>query len=217
MPLAVQVIAAGPIQTNAYLVVDETTNKALIVDAPPDSADALISAARDAGATIEMIVLTHHHWDHIVDAAKLAKATGAPVAAHPEAVSLLEHPRNPSFPLPEPIAALTPQQLLSDGDTVKLGESTFVIIHTPGHAPDQISLYDARAGVLLSGDTLFSRGYGRTDLPGSSEADTVVTMARLLNLPDAVTVYPGHGPATTIGAERGWMTAWVGSSSRQSE
>lgn len=217
MPLEVQTVVAGPIQTNAYLAIDEAAGKAMIVDAPPDSTAALISAAKGAGATVDLIVLTHHHWDHIVDAARLANETGAPIAAHPAAVSLLEHPRSPSFPLPEPIPALTPQKLLSDGDRVTLGESTFQIIHTPGHAPDQISLYDVEAGVLLGGDTLFNHGYGRTDLPGSSEAQTLATMALLLELPDEVVVYPGHGPATTIGAERGWMTAWVESASNQSE
>ncbi|HLI51341.1 MAG TPA: MBL fold metallo-hydrolase, partial [Thermomicrobiaceae bacterium] len=93
MPLAVRTIVAGPIQTNAYLVIDETTSRSLIVDAPPDSADALLVAANEAGATIDLIVLTHHHWDHIADATRLAKTAGAPVAAHPAAVAYLERPR----------------------------------------------------------------------------------------------------------------------------
>lgn len=217
MPLAVRTIVAGPIQTNAYLVIDEATGKALIVDAPPDSAHALLAAAVDAGATIELIVLTHHHWDHIADATRLTESTGAPVAAHPAAVAYLERPRQPSFPLSEPIPALTPQRLLADGDIVAVGEEHFQVIHTPGHAPDQISLYNVEAGAFLGGDTLFSRGYGRTDLPGASEADTLATMERLLELPNEVVVYPGHGSATTIGAERGWMTTWAGSGTRRSD
>jgi hydroxyacylglutathione hydrolase len=106
---------------------------------------------------------------------------------------------------PVEIAPSVVDQTLADGDTVALGHVEFVVMHTPGHSPGQISLYDAVHNALFGGDTLFPNGYGRVDIPGASEDETVATIRRLLELPDAVTVYPGHGRATKIGTERPWM------------
>jgi len=198
---------AGPIQTNAYLVADADTREALIIDAPPDALDELLAAVRDAGYTVRMIVLTHHHWDHVVDANALKAATGAPLAAHPDSLPDLREPRAPSMPMPIRVEPVEPDRLLREGDEVPLGAHTFRVLHTPGHAPGQISLYDAEDAVLFGGDTLFQNGYGRIDIAGASVEQTVDTIGKLLILPDDVTVYPGHGPSTTIGAERGWMSA----------
>jgi glyoxylase-like metal-dependent hydrolase (beta-lactamase superfamily II) len=87
---------------------------------------------------------------------------------------------------------------------------TFRVFHTPGHAKGQISLYSANDHALFGGDTLFPNGYGRTDIAGASDEETAATIARLLDLPDDVTVYPGHGETTTIGRERPWMARLAG-------
>lgn len=200
---------AGPILTNAFLVADEDSKEALVIDAPPESAADILDVARRDGLTITLIVLTHHHWDHIVDTAALKAETGAPVAAHPDSLPDLQSPRAPATPVPYRIEAIKPDRLLREGDTVTLGRYTFKVLHTPGHAPGQISLYAADQAVLFGGDTLFPGGYGRVDIPGASVEQTIDTMRRLLELPDNVTVYPGHGEATTIGAERPWMTQLV--------
>ncbi len=205
MNLEIEAFPCGPIATNAYLVIDPETRQALVVDAPPDSADVLLEEARDRGVQIALIVITHTHWDHIVDAARLRRETGAPLAAHPLAVSRL---KGAIPPLGDPSLAIepvSPDRLLEDGDTVELGRWRFQVIHTPGHASEQISLYEPAARVLFGGDTLFAGGYGRVDLPGASVEQTVATMRRLLELPDDVVVYPGHGQPTTIGRERPWM------------
>ena len=205
MNLEIETFPCGPIATNAYLVIDPETQLALIVDAPPDSADVLQEGARDRGVQIALIAITHTHWDHIVDAARLRRETGAPLAAHPLAAPRLEQPPPPFGDPSLAIEPVSPDRLLEDGDTVELGRWRFQVLHTPGHASEQISLYEPEARVLFGGDTLFAGGYGRVDLPGASVEQTIVTMRRLLGLPDDVTVYPGHGQPTTIGQERPWM------------
>jgi len=206
MALVVETFPCGPLATNAYLVIDPETRLALLVDAPPGSADALEESGQDRNLQIVLIVLTHTHWDHIVDAAQLRRETGAPLAAHPLAISQLANPRPLHSELPFPIEPVSPDRLLGDGDVVELGRWRFRVIHTPGHAREQISLYEPAAGILFGGDTLFAGGYGRVDLPGASVEQTITSMRRLLELPDHVTVYPGHGEPTTIGRERHWMT-----------
>lgn len=201
--------AAGPLQTNAYLVADEAAGEVMIVDAPPEGAPALLDAIGHAGLTVGLIVLTHPHWDHIVDAAALKSATGAEVAAHPDARSWLEKPAPLVMPIPYVIEPIMPDRQLAAGDVISVGRYRFQVIPTPGHAPGQISLYEPEERTLFVGDTLFAGGYGRVDLPGSNIEQTLETMQRLLELPDDVTVYPGHGQPTTIGSERPWMTRMV--------
>lgn len=199
--MRVRTFASGPIETNAFLVIDDETNEAVVFDAPPDSLDVLITAVRDEGAQVSLLVITHHHWDHIGDGAALAQALGASVAAHPASLPFLEHPAGGSVP----IAPIAVDRLLNDGGSVEIGSMRFQVLHTPGHAPGEITLYTAENSAMFGGDTLFPNGYGRTDIPGASEAETLATLRRLLDLPDDVTVYPGHGLPTTIGAERRWM------------
>jgi glyoxylase-like metal-dependent hydrolase (beta-lactamase superfamily II) len=202
--------AAGPLQTNAYLLADEEAGTAMIVDAPPGSAQLLLGALERAGLSVDLIVLTHPHWDHLVDTAALKAATGAEVAAHPDARTWLEQPVPLVMPIPYEIQPIIPDRLLTAGDEIVVGRYRFQVISTPGHAPGQISLYEPEERILFVGDTLFAGGYGRVDLPGSSIEQTLDTMRRLLELPDDVTVYPGHGRPTTIGGERPWMTRMVG-------
>jgi len=202
-PLVVQQIPGGPLETNAFLVIDPPTSSALLIDAPPDTHDAVVAAVQAAGASVDTIVLTHTHWDHIVDTAPLRSTLGARVLAHPRADSVLENPADIGIPI-EPV---TPDGHLDDGDTLALGERTFVVYHLPGHDPSHIALYSADDGIMLSGDVLFPGGHGRTDIPGADQDTMLQSLARLLELPDHVTVYPGHGKSTTIGDERSWMVA----------
>ena len=200
-PLDIAQIPAGPILTNAYVVVDPETHEALIIDAPPE-ADALVAEElTQRGARAVALVLTHSHRDHIGDVAAIVRRHGVPVLMHDLDRGRLEQPGE----TPTPIEAVTPDRLLVDGDTVALGQHTFVVLHTPGHSPGQISLYSAPDALMFGGDTLFPNGYGTVEIPGASEPDTVATMRRLLELPDEVVVYSGHGEATSIGRERHWM------------
>jgi len=205
MTLRLETFVGGPLETNAYLVIDTETNEALVIDAPGEVADAITAAVAAAGATVGRVVLTHAHWDHIVDAASLQAATGAPLAAHPLADDRLANPRSEVFALPFAIAPATPDEHLTDGDEVTVGGHTFAVLHLPGHDPAHIVLVSEADGLLFGGDVLFPGGHGRTDVPGANQAAMNQSLARLLALPDGVTVYPGHGQPTTIGAERAWM------------
>lgn len=202
--LIVAQIPSGPIDTNAYLVIDPESREALIIDAPANVLTRLAAEVRKHGATPVGLVLTHTHWDHIGDAAAIAEKYAIPIMLHELDGPGLQHPSGP-----EVIRSAAADQLLADGDTVMIGSRQFQVLHTPGHSHGQISLYGAQDGILLGGDTLFPNGYGRVDIPGASEEETIATLAKLLELPDDVTVLPGHGSPTLIGQERRWMTRVV--------
>lgn len=200
----IKTITAGPIETNAFVVGDEASHEALIIDAPPDSADRVLDAVRDDGYSVKLIVLTHAHFDHVIDAVKIKQETGAPIAIHEDAMMHLRQVIQDGQ-APYSVKEVGPDQYLNDGDEIAVGTLRFRVLLTPGHAPGQISLYEEAEQVMFGGDTLFPGGYGRADLPGSSMAETQDTMRKLLELPDSVTVYPGHGLPAQIGNERSWM------------
>ncbi|CAA9564511.1 MAG: hypothetical protein AVDCRST_MAG49-2780 [uncultured Thermomicrobiales bacterium] len=202
MGLTIQTFAAGPLETNAYLVGDDVAGEAIIVDAPADVTPRIVAAAADAGLRVTRVVITHGHWDHIADAAALAAATGVEFATHPLAV---ERMARPSADLPVPVTPLEPGGRLDEGDEVRVGDHAFRVMHLPGHDPAHVVLYGEADRVILGGDVLFPGGHGRTDIPGSDQAAMDRSLARLAVLPPDVTVYPGHGDPTTIGAEASWL------------
>jgi glyoxylase-like metal-dependent hydrolase (beta-lactamase superfamily II) len=205
MGLTIQAFPAGPIETNAFLVADEESDAALIIDAPMDVTEAILAAAERLGKRVELVVITHTHWDHVGDAALLKERSGAPLAAHPLAAERLAAPGSATMELPFTIDPVTPDRVLEDGDTVELGAHRFRVMHLPGHEQAHIALYSEPDRVFLGGDVLFPNGHGRTDIPGSDQETMNRSLARLLDFPDDVAVYPGHGEPTTIGRERLWM------------
>src|SRR5688572_3291301 len=118
MALTIESFVGGPIETNAFLVSDDETREAIVIDAPMDVADRIDRAAKTAGLRITLIVITHTHWDHIGDAAAIKDLTGAPLAAHELAVDALANPGGATAELPFTIAPVTPDRLLADGDEV---------------------------------------------------------------------------------------------------
>ncbi len=164
------------------------------------------------GLHLSLIVLTHGHMDHIECLADLAARTGAEVTIHALDALMLSDPTLSGATLfGYSQAPTTPGRLLSDGDEVSLPDADlkFTVLHTPGHTPGSICLL--APNVLFSGDTLFAGSIGRMDLPGGDEEQMEASLHRLLELPDTTTVYPGHGPATSIGEERDsnpWLGGW---------
>jgi hydroxyacylglutathione hydrolase len=205
MALRIETFVGGPIDTNAYLVADDATGDAIVVDAPAGVTPAVVALANERGWTIRQIVLTHVHWDHVADAAAMQAATGAPLVAHPLAVEPLAHPAPLVGALPIEIPPATADATLDEGDMVAVGGHAFRVLHLPGHDPSHIVLVSEPDRTLLGGDVLFPGGHGRTDIPGADEAVMRASLRRLLPLPPDTTVYPGHGAPTTIGAEAGWM------------
>jgi hydroxyacylglutathione hydrolase len=209
MTLTVSAFPSGPIETNAYLVIDDETRQALVIDAPEDVTDTITEAAKQANVTITQIVITHTHWDHIGAAAELKERTGATLIAHELAVPGLENPGSVVFDLPEPIPPVKPDRLVNDGDQVFLGQHVFTVLHLPGHDEAHIVLYSEPDRIFLGGDVLFPGGHGRTDVPGTDQPTMERSLARLVDFPSDVVVYPGHGRTTTIGAER-WLEGFRG-------
>lgn len=204
MALTIESFVGGPFETNAFLVSDDATREAIVIDAPMDVAERVDRAANTAGLKVTLIVITHTHWDHIGDAAKMKELIGAPLAAHELAVDALANPGSATTELPFTIAPVTPDRFLAEGDLVAIGEHTFRVLHLPGHEEAHIVLLSEPDRVFLGGDVLFPNGHGRTDIPGADQETMNRSLARLVDLPPDTVVYPGHGKTTTIGDE-----AWL--------
>jgi hydroxyacylglutathione hydrolase len=190
----------GPIATNVWVLGDEASREAIAVDTATPCLAWVSSALAERGWTLKLIVSSHRHWDHIGDNAAVMEATGAQLAAHALDRPAIEHPE-PLF-APFPIPPSVPAVELAEGGLIRFGQIRLQVLHTPGHTEGSVCLLAADERLLLSGDTLFAGGWGRTDLPGGSEPLMVETLARLAGLDDDLAVLPGHGPRTTIGRER---------------
>jgi glyoxylase-like metal-dependent hydrolase (beta-lactamase superfamily II) len=192
---------AGPLDTNSFLATDEETGLALIVDAPWHVAPPLAEEVQKRHLRVRFLVITHAHWDHFADADALRAAVGASIVTHHMEASRLEAPAETLYQVPFEIPSVHPDALLEEGDLLEIGGFHFHVMHTPGHSPGSICLYEPDRKLLFSGDTLFHNGYGRTDLPGANEEELWKSLARLAELPEETRVLPGHGPETTLGQE----------------
>jgi hydroxyacylglutathione hydrolase len=199
MTLRVEQLSLGPIATNCYVVRhDLGATEAVVVD-PSGSASELRLRLASAGARCAAILITHGHWDHLLGVADLAEGTGAPVYMPEGERVLLESPQTFS-PAEVGMRAYTPDVLLEGGETIETAGVSFDVLSVPGHSPAHLAYY--ADGCLFSGDLLFAGSVGRTDLPGASWDDLVASIRMLVDsLPPETVVYPGHGPATTLGTE----------------
>ena len=194
-------IPNGVFVENTYLVIDEGTGQCAVVD-PGEDAELICRTLRDAGTTAAAIWLTHAHLDHVLGVDRVREETGAPVYLHPADRSLYDATplQGAAFGIPAPLLA-PPDRSCAHGDELRVGDLRFEVRHVPGHSPGHVALVGH--GAVFAGDVLFQGSIGRTDLPGG-DFDTLIGSIRreLLVLPDSTIVYPGHGPETTIGAER---------------
>lgn len=195
-------LPVGPIQTNCYLVADEVSKTAALID-PGWDAPRLLSILTDHQWRLRYVLLTHAHFDHIGAVADVVEATQAPLAIHPLELPLLRQRGGAAAfglhirPCPEP------EMLLETGQVIEVGNLRFTVLFVPGHTVGHVAFYEPNAMAVFSGDVLFKDGIGRTDFPGSSY-ETLMHSIRdvLFALPDATTVCSGHGPTTTIGDEK---------------
>jgi hydroxyacylglutathione hydrolase len=198
----IEVGAFPPWDTNAYLVWDGDSPEALILDPGMGSAQPLAERAGANSVRVHIIGNSHGHLDHIFDNGPLKRATGAPLAIHPDDAYRLSGNNNYGYQVEETTAEID----LREGDQLRIGSLVFDVLHTAGHTEGSVCLYEEASGLLLTGDVVFAGSYGRTDLPGGDDEAMVASLARLAReLPDAVRVLPGHGQETTIGHERPWM------------
>lgn len=202
MSFSIKIIPAGPLDVNCYVLKDEDTSKGVIID-PGGDGNKILSYIKEKNIDVQLIVNTHGHWDHIGAVDELRNALNVPVAIHKLDANMLTNPRSnlSSFLGPDG-STRSAERILADGDKISFGNSTLKVIHTPGHTPGGICLYDG-ADVLFSGDTLFYFSVGRTDFPGGSSQELIKSITeRLAEVSDTAKVYPGHGPATVMGNER---------------
>ncbi len=193
----------GPLRCNCTILGDEVTREAIVVD-PGDNISEILSRLQKHGLTLRQIVITHAHIDHVGGAALLKRATGAPVFLNQNDLGLLSAMEMQAgwlgIATPE---VGPPDASADDGLAVGLATLPAEVIHTPGHTPGSICLLFPQHQLLLAGDTLFAGSIGRTDLPGGDGRQILRSLRdRLMVLPDATRVVPGHGPDTTIGEER---------------
>lgn len=203
--MALQLFVArpvGPLACNCYVAGDPATRQAIVID-PGGDADALAADIAALSLRVVAIVATHAHFDHVLAAERLRELTGAPFHLHRADRPVLAWMKESGrlflgVELPDPPEV---DGDLGEGDRLGAGGAELEVIHTPGHSPGSIALLGD--GLLFSGDTLFAGSVGRTDLPGG-DADALVAAvrAKLFRLDDDLPVYPGHGPATTIGREK---------------
>ncbi|AIG64056.1 hypothetical protein CATYP_04725 [Corynebacterium atypicum] len=200
--------AAGPFQTNCYLLQGEGASRGAcaIIDPGLGAARVVDEYLQDTGQTLEAIVLSHGHIDHTRDAGELAEATGAPVYIHPADAFILEEGQGvfPEMLEPFQVADMVPvgtTRPLADAAQITLAGAQFQVRHAPGHSPGSVLLVGEK--VVFSGDVVFRGAIGRTDLPFSDPEQMKNTLAGpVAELPATLPVLPGHGPGTTMSAER---------------
>ena len=190
----------GTLATNCYIIGSEQTKEGMIVD-PGAEAKQIMKSVKDLQLDIKFIILTHGHIDHIDALAEVKAITGAEFYAHAgDARFIQERPLHSMLGVDYPTLP-APDRWLKGGESIDIGDLQFLVLHTPGHSPGGICLLGQ--GVVFTGDTLFNDGIGRADLFGGSHSQLTNSIhAKLMVLPDDTIVYPGHGPDTTIGAER---------------
>lgn len=197
-------IPLGSFQTNCYILIDEKTNQAVVID-PGSEPERLIKELNGLKADVKAVLLTHGHGDHIGAVEALRKETGAPLYVHPlDAAMLGDANCNLSSFTGEALACKESEHLVKEDDIIQVGEEIKLqVIFTPGHTQGGVCYYAKDQGLLFAGDTLFAESIGRTDFPGGSYGTLIQNIKdKLMTLPGETRVFPGHGPETTIEWEK---------------
>ncbi len=205
--MKIETAVGGARGATGYLVYDHARGSAVIIDAPYGTAATFRKAAGQVQVEVLYIISTHGHWDQIAENAQLAEVFTAPVCAHSWDSGRLSNPAISTEKIDEHVPAVRGKSLdmhLGDEHTLNVGDLAFTVLHTPGHTPGSICLYEATAGVLFTGDLLLQHEVGRADYPGGNQSKLMQSLVRIAALPDRTRVFPAHGLPTTLGKER-WL------------
>jgi len=198
------IVPVTPYRQNCSLIWCEATRRAALID-PGGDIEALLASVERAGVTLEKLLLTHGHLDHVGGALELSRRLHLPIIGpHADDAFLLDRPQVQAemFGFP-PAEAFAPTQWLHDGDTVEVGKLALQVIHCPGHTPGHVVLFEPQSRHAFVGDVLFKGSIGRTDLPRGNYHDLIASIrGKLFPLGDDVAFIPGHGPMSTFGFER---------------
>jgi len=200
--MILQTLVVGPLEVNCYLIGAESGGDIAIVD-PGGDAAIILEAVKKIGRPVSMIINTHCHFDHVGAVSELLRVLKTDYVIHSRERDVLSamNIQMEMFGF-RPVQPPVPTRFLDDDQVFSLGDLSIKVLHTPGHSPGGICLYDSENRELISGDTLFRDSIGRTDLPGGSSKTLINSIKdKLMTLPESVKVYPGHGPSTTIGHE----------------
>jgi glyoxylase-like metal-dependent hydrolase (beta-lactamase superfamily II) len=202
MSLEVRQLTVGPIAENCFIVRSEGSGKALVVD-PGEEPERILAEIEQMGATVEAILITHCHFDHVGAVAPLARATGAPVYVPEIETPVLADIMSFTMPGFGPYEGYEADEVVKGGEALELAGLTLDVHFTPGHSPGHVTYAVRDEAALFSGDVLFQGSVGRVDLPGGDGPTLLRSIQSLLDgHPDETAVYPGHMGATTLGAER---------------
>lgn len=190
----------GPLETNCFIIAEENTREALVVD-PGDESGRILDIIKEKEYKVNYIVCTHAHFDHVGAIPAIKNETGAKVVLHKNELEVYKQSGQFASLWGYEIETLpSPDLLVSEGDILTIGDLAFKVLHTPGHSPGGICLFGE--GIIITGDTLFAGSVGRTDFEGGDIEKLKMSFKRLMALPGDLKVLPGHGPQSTINSER---------------
>jgi hydroxyacylglutathione hydrolase len=195
---------SGPLRTNALLCGCEDQQRAVVIDPSYGSTEPVVQKSLELHWTIDRILITHSHWDHIANVNDLALTTKAPVFIHPLDAPNLIHPGSDGIPFPILIRGFSVYHPVNDKDSFLVGNSLCVVIHTPGHSPGSVCYHFPEEKILITGDTLFEGCMGNIQLPTSNPQQMEQSLQILAELPQDTRIIPGHGRDTVLSKER-WL------------